>query len=119
MYSGWKLSTNSITQLKNIFKPVHPNFIGHHITYMFGKDAVLPPEAEIYVIGERTTDIIQCLVVQVNGTIVRPDSKIYHITWSLDKSKGASPVMSNDALMAEGFKEIPDPILIYATPQIF
>ena len=119
MYSGWELTPNSVTQIKNLYKPTHPDFIGHHITYMFGKDCVLPPECDIYLIGLCVTDNVECFVAQVNDTLVRPDSKIYHLTWSIDRSLGATPAKSNDALIQFGFKELKNRIQIYGTPKIF
>lgn len=119
MYTCWVLSENSKTALSNLFVQIHPDFIGHHITYMFGPDSVLPEPAKINVVGQCITDKIQCFVVEVDGTIVRPDGKIYHITWSLDKSKGAKPVHSNDAIIEAGFEHLMAPIEIKATPQMF
>lgn len=119
MYSGWLLKDSSVTQLKNIFDVRHPDFIGHHVTYMFGKDSTLPNEADIEVIGHCVTDKVEAFVVTVDGSMVRPDGSIYHLTWSLDKSKGAKPVDSNKAIEQSGFKHLDVPIKIYTTPKIF
>lgn len=119
MYSGWLIKDASVTQLKNIFGVKHPDFIGHHVTFMFGKDSSMPPEADIEVVGHCVTKTVECFVVTVNGSMMRPDGSIYHLTWSLDKSKGAKPVDSNKAIENEGFKHLEHPVRLQVTPQIF
>lgn len=119
MYSGWLLSENSVKKLKNLFVPIHPDFIGHHITYMFGKNSEIPPDATIYVVGQCITDKVQCFVVEVNGSIVRPDGSFYHITWTIDRAGGAKPVDSNKAIENNGFEHFNATIRIEGSPQIF
>ncbi len=119
MYSGWELTPSTITSLKKLKEPVHPDFIGHHITYMFGPDSTAPEDKTINVIGHLVTDKIQCFVVEVDGTIVRPDGAIYHITWSIDRSKGAKPVDCNLALKLHGFEVFGKVVNIEAKPKLF
>lgn len=119
MYTGWDLSILSVMTIKRSFKTVHPDFIGTHITYMFGKDSEVPDDADIFIVGQCVTDDIQCFVVEVDGSTKRPDGKIYHITWSIDKSKGAAPVKSNAALASVGYETIPEKIKIRAYPRAF
>jgi len=119
MFSGWKLGDSSRDTLENIFGVAHPKKIAHHITYMFGPDSVKPKDAKIYVIGHCITDKIECFVVEVDGSLVRPDGKTYHITWSLDPQKGAKPVDSNEALEKFGFVHIKEKILIQCEPKVF
>jgi hypothetical protein len=119
MYSGWLISNNSIQQIKNLFEQTHPDFIGHHVTYMFGDDSELSPEATLKIIGQCTTNKIQCFVITVNDEIIRPDGNLYHLTWSIDKSKGAKPVDSNKAIIEYGFVHLDKPIEIFGTPKIF
>lgn len=119
MYTGWSLNESSIKQLENLFAPVHPDFLGHHITYMFGNDSVKPEAADIKVIGHCVTDKVQCFVVEVNGSLVRPDGNFYHLTWSIDRSKGAKPVDSNEAIKVNGFDHITEGIVLDTTPALF
>lgn len=119
MYTGWLIEESSIKKLKNLYSNVHPDFIGHHITYMFGKDSEMPPEVSINVVGQCITDKIQCFVVEIDGKVVRPDGAIYHITWSIDRSKGAKPVDSNTAIRENGFEHFVVPIPIKGTPTKF
>ena len=119
MYSAWVLSESSKTKITNLFGQAHPDLVGHHVTYMFGKDAVIPEDAVISLVGHCVTDKIECFVAEVNGSIKRPDGAIYHLTWSLDKSKGAKPVDSNNAIETQGFTHIETPVQITTTPNIF
>ena len=118
MYTCWMLSQNAKTQITNLFGQAHPDLIGNHVTYMFGKDAVLPKEAKINLIGHCVTDKVECFVVEVDGSMVRPDGGIYHLTWSLDKSKGAKPVDSNKAIESNGFVHLDSPIAIKTQPEL-
>jgi len=86
---------------------------------MFGADSVVPPEAKINLIGHCKTDKIECFVVEVDGSMVREDGKIYHLTWSLDRSKGAKPVDSNKAIEDKGFEHLKTPIAIETEPKSF
>lgn len=120
MYSGYEISDTSRKRLLDRFGTSFPDFIGHHVTYKFGKGAEdVPPTADVYILGKCVGDNIECFIVEVNGSIVRPDGKIYHLTWSLDKSKGAKPVHSNDAIEKYGFEHFDGPIKIEATPKTF
>lgn len=119
MYTGWSLTANSVKQLENLYAPVHPDFIGHHITYMFGNDSIKPEPATIKVIGHCVTDKVQCFVVEVNGSLIRPDGNFYHLTWSIDRSKGAKPVDSNVAIKTNGFDHIIAGITLETVPNKF
>ena len=119
MYTGWAIDEKSVNALKQKFAPAHPDFLGHHITYQFGNSATVPAAAEIKVIGHCLTDKVQCLVVEVNGSVVRPDGAIYHLTWSIDRSKGAKPVDSNKAIMEYGFEHLDKPISLSTSPKEF
>lgn len=119
MYTGWLLDESSKTQIKNIYGQAHPDLIGHHVTFMFGKDSVVPKEAKLQLIGHCITEKIECFVVEVDGSMVRPDGGIYHLTWSLDKSKGAKPVDSNKAIENNGFEHFEHALPLKTTPKKF
>ena len=109
MFTGWKLSKDSQDMLMLKFPPKFPDVFAHHITYMFGKNSEVPNDSDdIKVVGVCETDTIQCLIIKIDGTTVRPDSGTYHITWSIDKSKGAKPVDSNNAIKTNGFQSVAD-----------
>jgi len=77
-----------------------PDIILHHVTWEFGvtQDGSIPDVTEARIVGIKSNDKIQALVVNVNGSMIRPDGKTLHITLSLDKAAGAKPVHSNDLL---------------------
>ena len=63
---------------------------------------------------------VQAVEVELDGSSLRPDGKKYHITWSLDPSKGAKAVMSNKLLMGTSKKKLIDPpIPIDLEPKFF
>lgn len=106
-YTGYKLNKKSRQQLAAIFPPKFSDFIGHHVTYKFGvsEDQKPGPVKEAYVVGYAEEDGLEALVIEINGKTTRPDGKLLHITWSLDRSKGKKPVHSNN-LLANGFTEV-------------
>jgi hypothetical protein len=112
-YLAYELPEQARNELARRFPPKYPEFIGHHITQQFGVpigqlDDVLPRvrSTHIKVIGYAETDGLEALVVEVNGTKRREDGKVYHITWSLDRSKGKKPVMSNDMIAQQGWSPV-------------
>lgn len=120
-YQAFEISAASRAHLSQAFPPKFPEFIGHHITYKFGvpSDQPLPEATSFRVVGYGCNDEgLEALVVEVDGTTVRPDGKIFHITWSLDREAGFKPVNSND-LVRDGWTKIPNPINITATAKFF
>lgn len=118
-YEAFVLDNSSRQALASIFPPKYPEWIGHHITHEFG---VQKGPEEKYgvpqpckVVGYAEDDGIEVLVVAVGGVTIRPDGKKYHITWSLDRSKGWKPVDSNKVIQETGFKLLDRPISIHTT----
>jgi hypothetical protein len=106
MYTAYVLDDKSRRSLAKVFPPKYPEFVGHHITLKFGvpKDTKKPRPADISIVGYADDgEGLEALVVSVNGKTIRPDGKTYHITWSLDRSKGRKPVQSN-ALVQQGYQ---------------
>ena len=119
-YSGYEISDADRAKLARVFPPKFSDFIGHHVTWQFGVDpdtAELPSDSNIRVVGYAGDDSLECLVVEVNGSIRRPDRATLHITWSLDRNAGRKPVDSNELLKA-GYQAI-RPINIQAAPRFF
>lgn len=118
----FELSEKSRSELAKIFPPKFPEFIGHHITYGMRKkgDDTLPHADSFRVVGYAINEEgLETLVVEVDGSTSRPDGKIFHITWSLDRSAGFKPVHSNDLLMSKGWQKIHSPINITATAKFY
>jgi hypothetical protein len=121
-YQAFEISEASRATLARSFPPKFPEFIGHHVTYKFGvkSDQPLPEAREFRVVGYACDDQgIEALVVEVDGTITRPDGRTYHITWSLDREAGFKPVMSNDLIQSKGYERVQHAINITATAKFF
>lgn len=99
MYTGFLLTKESREKLLKLFPPLYKTVLGHHITHQFGvsKDTNAPDMPKsVKVIGHISNDYsIQGLLVEIDGSVKRPDGKKYHITWSLDEHRGAKPVHTN------------------------
>ncbi len=121
-YSAFLLDDKSRNELMKVFPPKYPDVIAHHVTLQFGipADSKIPDMPnDIQVVGYADNgESLEALVVSVNGSVKRPDGKVFHITWSLDKSKGIKPVHSNNLITEMGWKEIDMPIAITVTPSV-
>lgn len=109
------LAFNLIPESRNLVLSKFPakfnNVVAHHITYKFKvtESEPIPEHCELKVIGYSSNENIECLVVEVNGSIVRPDQKVYHLT--LSHNDGAKPVHSNDLLAEQKWTSL-DPFTI-------
>ncbi len=103
---------------KNLIK--FDEIVAHHVTWKFGVEDSLPPDAtNARIIGIASNSKIQALAVSINGTSDRPDGSTLHITLSLDRSKGAKPKDSND-LFSEGLGLLePFAMAIQLKPKFF
>lgn len=107
-YTGFELDAKQRRQLLGILIPKYADVIAHHITYKFGVGQEATPTApkEAAIVGYANDPSgLEAYVVSINGSITRPDGKIFHVTWSLDKSKGKKPVQSNN-LLAKGYESV-------------
>lgn len=121
-YTGWLLPEADRAALLAAFPPVYPNVIAHHVTLKFPAkaDSNIPEETSGSVIGVADDgEGVQALVVEIGGTVKRPDGKVFHITWSLDRAKGFSAHMSNDVIRTKGWKALAEPIDINLEPKFF
>lgn len=121
-YQAFELSDDSRSSLAKIFPPKFPEFIGHHITHLYGamSDEPLPAADTFQVVGYTCDDTgLEALVIEVDGSHTRPDGKIYHCTWSLDREAGFKPVDSNKVLSEQGWDRLSKSINIHAVPKFF
>ena len=113
---GWKLDREQREELLRQFRPAYSDTIADHVTLK--TDAAgdpLPPQVDAAIIGRADDgDSLECLVVTINGTTDRPDGSTFHITWSLDKSKGRKARESNDVLRSRGWVPVEriDPVKV-------
>jgi hypothetical protein len=75
----------------------HEVVVCDHVTLSF-PDTAAPAPATAVVVGVAADDRIQALVVEVDGTRIRPDGRIYHVT--LSRRPDVADVKSNAMLRA-------------------
>ncbi|MGN6374613.1 MAG: hypothetical protein ACTHMG_03560 [Sphingomonas sp.] len=120
--TGWLLDEDDRARLLERFPPRWPDVIAHHVTLdgRAGRDAPLPEERGGEVVGMAEDGHgLEALVVAIGGTTARPDGSTYHITWSLDASRGREPIQSNDVIAERGWHPIEAPIAIRLIPARF
>jgi hypothetical protein len=119
-YNGYQLTDHARSQLLEHVERMFDDVIAHHVTYEFGVYESLPPDTNLVrVTAVANNDRVQAAVVKVNSTTQRPDGRTYHVTVSLDRSKGAKPVDSNDMLDDLNNWRAIDPFNLEVTPTFF
>jgi hypothetical protein len=118
---GWKLDQREREQLLRRFPPRYSDVIADHVTLKNNAEkAPLPKRVEAEIVGHADDgDSLECMVVGVDGTTDRPDDSTFHITWSLDKSKGREARESNDLLRDKGWKRFDKPVPVPIEPARF
>lgn len=99
MYNGYEIEEGSRNKLLTLYPPKYPNVLGHHITEKFGvKDKTVPDQpSKVLVIGYIDNgEDVEGFLVSIDGNTNRPDGGKYHITWSIDRTKGAKPFHTNN-----------------------
>jgi hypothetical protein len=116
---GWLLAEDDRERLLKQFPPKYENTVAHHVTLQTGAEREpLPPEVTGRIVG-RTDDGkgVEAMVVEIDGTTVRPDGSTYHITWSLGEGRRARE--SNDVLRDRRWDRFEQPIPIRLEPGRF
>ena len=111
---GWLLDDLQRTQLLKIFPPAYPDVIADHVTLASGSEPKAPPiDTNAEVMGHVIDGAgVEALVVSIDGTTNRPDGSTYHITWSIDRSKGRKARDSNDVIRRLLWQPLAPAILI-------
>ena len=116
---GWGLEPAQRERLLKAFRPAYPDVVADHVTLAVGvaDEASLPEEICGEIVG-RVDDRcgLEVMVVSIGGTTQRPGGGIYHITWSLDRARGRTPVQSNQVLAQWSWVRLPWPIPITLEP---
>ncbi len=97
-YLAYVLTSASRAKLLDYMQGKYPEVVAHHVTAKFPVPTTYICEEtshEISVIGFAYNDKIEAAIVLVDGEEFREDGKRFHITISLDRSKGAKPFDSN------------------------
>lgn len=121
-YVGWALPEKARAKLLDMFEPAYPDVIAHHVTLKHGvPDTVeLPTATEGVIVGLADDgEAVQALVVMIDVTTDRPGGGTYHITWSIDRSKGATPYDSNRVIKECGWEDAAPRVVIPLEPKFF
>lgn len=117
--TGWKLDREDRARLLERFPAEWPDVVADHVTLDAdaGDDPSLPPAVRTDIVGGIDDGAgVQAMVVAVNGSTNRPDGSTYHITWSLDRSRGREAVESNAVIAKLGWRPLDDPVPIRVAP---
>jgi hypothetical protein len=114
---GWLLDREQRSRLLNALSTVYADVIADHVTLSSGADPKpAPNDTNAEIVGQVDDGAgVQALVVAINGTTDRPDGSTYHITWSIDRSKGRKAVESNDVIRTLGWQSLAQPISLTLT----
>lgn len=118
-FVGWLLDPDERTSLLRHFPPAYPDVIAHHVTLAVGAAARIgkPRDRQGDMIGHVDDGAgLEAFVLRIGGRTERPGGGLYHITWSLDRSRGRRPVDSNAVLDQRGFHVLDVPIGIRLIP---
>lgn len=118
--TGWKLPRDERSVLLERFPPRYAEVIADHVTLRVGASAQtpLPPKPDARIVGRADdAESLECLVVELDGTIERPDGSTFHITWSLGPDRKARE--SNDVLRDKGWQHLDTPIPVTLQPARF
>lgn len=118
---GWKLNRAQREELLERFPPQYPDAIADHVTLKSNAQRdQLPAEVVSQIVGRADDqDSLECLVVEIDGSTDRPDGSTFHITWSLDKSKGREARESNDVLKQHVWSPFSEAIPVKLEPARF
>ena len=99
-----------LTNMRGLFSDV----IADHVTLSSGPEKKRPPkDTRAEIVGQVDDGAgVQAFVVRIDGTTDRPDGSTYHITWSIDRSKGRNARDSNDVIRTLGWQELEQPMPI-------
>ena len=118
---GWKLDRALRDELLAKFPPRYPDADADHVTLQTKAwNKPLPRDVDATIVGHADDgDSLEAMVVRIDGCTDRPDGSVFHITWSLDKSKGRKPRESNDLMKERGWQRLDHPVPISLDPARF
>jgi hypothetical protein len=118
---GWKLDRSEREQLLRQFPPRYRDVIADHVTLATEAEREpLPDLVDAAIVGHADDgNSLECMVVTIDRTTDRPDGSTFHITWSLDRSKGRQARESNDLLRDRGWNPIGRPVSVKLEPARF
>ncbi|MDB5454099.1 MAG: hypothetical protein JWO33_2677 [Caulobacteraceae bacterium] len=115
---GWKLDRAERQALLAALPPAYPEPVADHVTLESRVEAnAKPPQNAVGEIVGVADDGqgVQAMVVAIDGTTDRPGGGTFHITWSLDRTKGREAKESNDVMAERGWTALETPRLVTLT----
>jgi len=111
-YTAFNLSDSSKCALLELFPPRYSRVCADHVTLDMGVNNISKlmtkyPNPLVTVYGYVTDgDSIETVLVSLNNDTIRKDGRKFHITLSLDPTKGRKPVDSNKIIESYNFLPI-------------
>jgi hypothetical protein len=117
---GWLVDEDQRELLLARFPPAYAQVVAHHVTLKprVAPDTPLPQEPGARIVGRADDGLgVEAMVVELDGSIQRPDGGTYHVTWSLAPSR--KPRESNDVIHAKGWVRLDEPVPVQLHPAVF
>ncbi|MES2095615.1 MAG: hypothetical protein V4459_02540 [Pseudomonadota bacterium] len=117
-FIGWKLDRRDRAALLKRFIPSWADVVADHVTLAVGTEATpLPLAVDAKVVGIVSDgEGLEALIVEIDGKIERPDGKTFHITWSLDRSRGRRAFESSSIIAKLGYTRLEAPVAVQTFP---
>lgn len=111
---GWRLEDDDRAALLARFPPAYPEVLASHVVLKARARARerLPEPSRGRVIGQVDDGCgMQCLVLEVEGDLIRWDGGVFHLCWSLDPARGRRPAESEGVIAWLGWTPVePAPV---------
>ena len=107
MTTGWKLDRTQREALLERFPPRYADIVADHVTLLANSDGgakAEPPEpvTSARIVGRADDGTgVEAMIVELDGSLDRPDGGTWHVTWSL--AEGRRPNESNMVIATQGF----------------
>jgi hypothetical protein len=117
---GWLVPADEKARLLEQIAPRYERTVADHVTLRsgVGEDVQPPDAAAACIIGEANDGKgVQALVVEIDGSSIRPGGGRFHITWSLGEMRHARE--SNDVIAELGWTPLDGPMPVRLEPARF
>lgn len=118
---GWGIHPEDRAALLERFPPVYPRVMADHVVCKIAARPREPLPGPRYarIVGEADDEAgVQCLVVEIDGSVERWDGSVFHATWSLDERARRQPIESNGVIAWLGWTPV-EPVWMRLLPARF
>jgi hypothetical protein len=115
VYVGWFLADTDRRHLLERFPPLFGKVVADHVTLCREDDphAAILSEQQGRIIGHAVDPAgVEALVVEIDGSTLRPDGGVYHLTWSLNVEAGRKASHSNLVIAERRWAAVSPAILV-------